>query len=246
MIAQARVIELQIELAAAGRAPSVPVLVAPTPAVAPAVVMKGTAHRPRVMVRLFGQVSVQAWPAGDPMVSRGLAVPVVLAVTGKVMQQRDMCELTSYSEATLRNTFPAGHSVVGRNRGVLFLADGVAAEHEWLATLVRSAAEAVSAGRPGEAVNGVVEALAFAQSVTGRPFEICPRSPDRRGGGNVWAWVDEPLPGEWRSPREIIGRRWVESLVMAVRLWRDLGSYELFPQSRVCQILCVSGRDGHW
>jgi hypothetical protein len=146
--------------------------------------------------------------------------------------------LTSYSEATLKNTFPAGHAVVGRDRGVLFLADGVAAEHEWLATLVRGAAEAVSAGRPGDAVNGVVEALAFAQSVTGRPFEVCPRSPDRRGGGDVWAWVDEPLPGEWRSPREIVGRRWVESLVMAVRLWRDLDASEMYPESLVVEQLC--------
>jgi MinD-like ATPase involved in chromosome partitioning or flagellar assembly len=216
-----------------------PVLTAPAPAVvATPVVVKAGAHRPRVMVRLFGQVAVQSWPAGDPMVSRGLAVPVALAVTGKAMQQSELCELTSYSEATLKNTFPAGHAVVGRDRGVLFLADGVAAEHEWLATLVRGAAEAVSAGRPGDAVNGVVEALAFAQSVTGRPFEVCPRSPDRRGGGDVWAWVDEPLPGEWRSPREIVGRRWVESLVMAVRLWRDLDASEMYPESLVVEQLC--------
>lgn len=216
-----------------------PVLTAPAPAVVAApVVVKAGAHRPRVMARLFGQVAVQSWPAGDPMVSRGLAVPVLLAVTGKAMQQSELCELTSYSEATLKNSFPAGHAVVGRDRGVLFLADGVAAEHEWLATLVRFAAEAVSAGRPGEAVNGVVEALAFAQSVTGRPFEVCPRSPDRRGGGDVWAWVDEPLPGEWRSPREIVGRRWVESLVMAVRLWRDLDAAEMYPEPLVVETLC--------
>lgn len=210
--------------------------------VAPAPALRRVTDRPRVMIRVFGQVGVQSWPAGDPVVSRGVAVPLLLAVTGKAMQQSDLCELTSYSEATLKNTFPAGHPVVGRDRGVLYLADGVLAEHEWLATLVRTAAESVGIGRHLDAVAGVVEALAFAQLVTGRPFETCPRSPDRRGGGNVWAWVDEPLPGEWRSPREIVGRRWVESLVMAVRLWRDLGASEVFPESLVVDLLCRAAR----
>lgn len=212
---------------------------APPPATMPPVVVKGAMPRPRVMVRLFGQVDVQGWPGGDSVVSRGLAVPVFLAVAGRAMPQAELCELTSYSEATLKNTFPAGHPVVGRDRGVLFLGDGVLPEHEWLATLVRGAAEAVGAGRSGEAIAGVVEALGFAQSVTGRPFEVCPRSPDRRGGNrDVWAWVDEPLPGEWRSAREVVGRRWVESLVLGVRLWRELSVVSVFPESLVVETLC--------
>lgn len=209
------------------------------PAAMPTMVVRGAVQRPRVLVRLFGQVDVQGWPAGDSVMSRGLAVPVVLAVLGRAMPQGELCELTGYSEATLKNTFPAGHPVVGRDRGVLFLGDGVVGEHEWLASLVRSAAEAVRAGRPAEAVAAVTEALAFAQSVTGRPFEVCPRSPERRGGNrDVWAWVDEPLPGEWRSGREIVGRKWAESLTLAVRLWRELSGSAVFPEPLVVELLC--------
>lgn len=66
-------------------------LTAPPPVVVPSVVVKGAVQRHRVMVRLFGQVDVQGWPGGgDSVVSRGLAVPVLLAVTGRAMQQVEL------------------------------------------------------------------------------------------------------------------------------------------------------------
>ena len=57
-------------------------------------------------------------------------------------------------------------------------------------------------------------------------------------GPGAFGQVDEALPEEWRSPREVVGRRWVESLVMAARLWRDLGASEVFPDSLDVDLLC--------
>lgn len=135
----------------------------------------------------------------------------------------------------MQNAFTSGHRVVARERGQLYLAEGVWAEHEWLAAQVLEAAVAVQAGNTRLAIEAVREVFAFTGSLRGGPFAVLRRA--KRAAGreprNVWAWVDEPITGGFVSPRELVGQRFVEALVTVTGLWADLGARDVYPAEMV-------------
>lgn len=156
------------------------------------------------------------------------------------MSQAELCELTGYSDSAVQNAFTSGHLVVARVRGQLYPAEGVWAEHEWLAAQVLEAAVAVQAGNTRLAIDAVREVFAFTDSLRGGPVAVLPR-PKRAAGKearNVWAWVDEPITGGFVSPRELVGQRFVEALVTATGLWAELGAGDVYPAEMVVASLC--------
>ena len=72
----------------------------------------------------------------------------------------------------MQNAFTSGHRVVARERGQLYLAEGVWAEHEWLAAQVLEAAVAVQAGNTRLAIEAVDPKLEQAAATLGasRPW----------------------------------------------------------------------------
>lgn len=140
----------------------------------------------------------------------------------------------------MKNTFPAGHPVVGLIVVCCSLATvlwpSTSGWRHWSAEPPKRSAQE----DPGEAIAGVVEALGFAQSVVGRPFEVCPRSPSDVAATatcGVGSTSRCPVNGGARL-REVVGRRWVESVVMGVRLWQRLVVGELVPEPLVVEVLC--------
>lgn len=193
--------------------------------------------KPTATVRVFGTVGVEG-------VTRGLSVPVLLSLLPGAMPQSEVCRITGYSESAVSNTFTTDHPVVGRERGLLYLQAGVMAEHVWLADLVAAAGKAVQNDSQELASALVVDAWVFAESITGRPFAQCPPPPKERGGGSrdVWRWVDEPLGDEWLTPRQRVGQRLVEALVIAARMWREVAGREAYPAELVIDRLCAAAK----
>ena len=216
-----------------------------SPVAAPTIVTDRTGSLPRrgnqpaVLLRLFGSVDVDG-----AAVPQALSVPLLLGVAMRAMPQAEVCEITGYSASAVQNVFKATHPVVGRDRGMLYLNDGVWTEHEWLAELVRAAAAAVQSDHLAGAVEKLQQAFEFSERFGGAPFERLPRpklKPGRREARDVWAWVDEAMPGGWLSPREVVSQRYAESLLLATNMWCDLGRHG-YPAETLVDLLCTAAR----
>lgn len=180
---------------------------------------------PRVVLRVFGQVRVDG-----ASVTQAVAVPYLVSAAGRPIGAAEISALTGYSPKTLSTSLTSAHPVLDRTAGQLVLGERVWTDHGWIAECVRRAASTMVDGPTAESAQWLRTALLEAGAIEGGPYERTP------GNQRRWEWVDEfPIDV---STRAKAGQELVETVLLAVELWKVSATESVIPLESVVDMCC--------
>jgi hypothetical protein len=199
------------------------------PAEASDVVQIRQTVRPRVMLRLFGEVCVEGTAT-----TQALSVAFAVAAAARSMSGDELAELTGYSRKSLSTVFTSDHDIVDREDGRLRLASGVWTDHGWMLECARRARSADEARDVHEASDWLRNLFAELNRVDAAAYASPP------GRQTYWRWVDDfpaDVPARMAAESQL-----VEAALVGGEVWAAAGAQALLPADVVVRTLTQLAR----
>jgi hypothetical protein len=185
--------------------------------------------RPRVMLRVFGEVCVEGTAA-----TQALSVAFAVAAAGRSMSGDELAELTGYSRKSLSTVFTSGHDIVDREGGRLRLSSGVWTDHGWMLECARRARSADEAGDVHDVSEWLRSLFAELNRVDAAAFAAPP------GKDAYWRWVDDfpaDVPARMAAESQL-----VEAALIGGEVWSAAAAEEYLPAEVVVRTLTKLAR----